>query len=157
MLEGASGAFTSPNFPNHYSNTMDCEWTIQAPPGHIINLKFLSFDVEGRSKIVWGLGPVFSKVPKCFRTWKATTKILNLSLQSCSFHTILIRTKLTSMQSLTPIQCFLFEIQVIKNGFTGLISYRVFRETGPSITRRGGGGGGVGEGERRECVTSHFV
>ena len=35
------------------------------------------------------------------------------------------------MQSLMPIHCFLFEIQIIKNGFTGLISYRVFRETGP--------------------------
>ena len=42
-----------------------------------------------------------------------------------------LRTKLTFMQSLMPIHCFLFEIQIIKIGFTGPISYRVFRETGP--------------------------
>ena len=29
------------------------------------------------------------------------------------------------------IHCFIFEIQIIKNGFTSPISYRVFRETGP--------------------------
>ena len=35
------------------------------------------------------------------------------------------------MQSLMPIHCFLFEIQIIKNGFTGRKSFRDFRETGP--------------------------
>ena len=34
------------------------------------------------------------------------------------------------MQSLMPIHYFLFEIQIIENGFTGPISYR---ETGPRI------------------------
>ena len=38
------------------------------------------------------------------------------------------------MQSLMHIHCFLFEIHIIKNGFSGLIIYRVFRETGPSRT-----------------------
>lgn len=47
LLEGSSGRFTSPNFPKHYSNGMDCEWIIKAPPGRSINLKFLFFDVEG--------------------------------------------------------------------------------------------------------------
>ena len=45
---------------------------------------------------------------------------------SHNFHT-----KLIFMDSLMPIRCFLFEIPVIKNGFTGPISYRVFRETCP--------------------------
>ena len=31
------------------------------------------------------------------------------------------------MQSLIPIHCFLFETQIIKNGFTDSISYRVFK------------------------------
>ena len=31
------------------------------------------------------------------------------------------------MQILMPIHCFVFEIQIIKNGFAGPISYRVFR------------------------------
>ena len=35
--------------------------------------------------------------------------------------------------SLMPIHCFLFEIQIIKNGFTGPMSYRVFGETGPGF------------------------
>ena len=37
------------------------------------------------------------------------------------------------MQSLMPIHCFLFEIQIIENGFTGPISYRVFGEKGPGF------------------------
>lgn len=49
MLTGSSGRFASPNFPRSYANGMDCEWTIQVPPGKIINLKFLFFDVEGKS------------------------------------------------------------------------------------------------------------
>ena len=40
------------------------------------------------------------------------------------------------MQSLTPIHCFRFEIQIIKNGFTGLISYR------GSVADQGGEGQG---------------
>ena len=32
-----------------------------------------------------------------------------------------------------PIHCFLFEILIIQHGFTGLRSYRVFRESGPWI------------------------
>ena len=35
-----------------------------------------------------------------------------------------------------PIHCFLFEIDIVKNGFTGPISYRVFRETDPWIGLR---------------------
>ena len=73
-------------------------------------------------------GTRFSKFPKSFRARKAITKIFNLI-----FHTVLIRTKLTSMQSLMPIHCFLFEIQIIKNDFTGPISYRVCRDTGPGF------------------------
>ena len=37
------------------------------------------------------------------------------------------------MQSLMPIHCFLLEIQIIKNGFTGPMSYRVFGETAPGF------------------------
>ena len=36
------------------------------------------------------------------------------------------------MQSLMSIHYFPFEIQTIKNDFTGAISYQVFRETGPT-------------------------
>ena len=59
------------------------------------------------------LGPAL-KVPKNFPTRKATTKISKLF-----FHTTLTRTKITSMQSLIPIHCFLFEIQIIEKWFYG--------------------------------------
>ena len=36
------------------------------------------------------------------------------------------------MQSLMPTHCF-FEIQIIKNDFTGPMSYRVFGETAPGF------------------------
>ena len=32
-----------------------------------------------------------------------------------------------------PIHYFLFEIQIIKNGLTGAMGYRVFGETGPGF------------------------
>ena len=35
------------------------------------------------------------------------------------------------MQSLIPIHCFLFEIEMIKNGFTGPINYRSFEKRAP--------------------------
>ena len=86
---------------------------------------------EMRSKACRGAH--FSKVRKSFRARKAITKILNLMFTELFFsHNFNIRTKLTSMQSLMPMYCFLFEIQK-KNGFMGPISYRVFRETGPSF------------------------
>ena len=67
-------------------------------------------------------GASFSKFPKSPESHNKNI-LKTLCLQSCSFHTILIRTKLTSMQSLMPIHCFLLEIQqIIKNGFTGPLS-----------------------------------
>ena len=76
----------------------------------------------------------FSKVPKSFRAQKAITKILNLIFPELFFSRNFTRlgTKLTSMQSLVPIHFFLFETRIIKNGFTGPISYRVFQNMGPS-------------------------
>ena len=74
---------------------------------------------------------LFLEGSETFSGPESHNKNQTLSLQSCSLHTILLQTKLTSMQSLMPIHCFLFEIQITKSGFTGSISYPVFRETGP--------------------------
>ena len=71
-------------------------------------------------------GARFSKVPKSFRARKAVPNILNLGFPELSFCT-----KKVNFHAKLAIRCFLFEIQLIKNGFTGPISYRVFRETGP--------------------------
>ena len=59
-----------------------------------------------------------SKDPITYQAWKAITKILNLTFTE-PFFSHNFNTKLTFMQSLMPLHCFLFEIQIIKNGFTG--------------------------------------
>ena len=76
-------------------------------------------------------GPFLEGPEKFLGPDSQNKNLITLSLQGFPFHRILIRTKLISMQSLKPIHCFLFEIQIVKNGFTGPIRYRVFRETGP--------------------------
>lgn len=45
-LTGYGGVIESPNFPNEYSASMDCRWTIRVPPGNKINLEFSHFDFE---------------------------------------------------------------------------------------------------------------
>ena len=43
------GTISSKNYPEHYDNSDDEEWTLEAPEGHIIQLIFKSFDVEAHS------------------------------------------------------------------------------------------------------------
>uniref|UniRef100_A0A182NM22 Cubilin n=1 Tax=Anopheles dirus TaxID=7168 RepID=A0A182NM22_9DIPT len=45
-ITGFGGIIESPNFPNEYSASMDCRWTIKVPPGNRINLEFSHFDFE---------------------------------------------------------------------------------------------------------------
>ena len=40
--------FTSPSYPNYYSNNEYCTWTIEAPVGHYVFLYFFDFDIESR-------------------------------------------------------------------------------------------------------------
>jgi hypothetical protein len=42
----ASGVITSPGFPGNYDNYLDMTWLIQAQMGQIIEINFLSFDLE---------------------------------------------------------------------------------------------------------------
>lgn len=46
VLTQAQGEFTSPCYPQKYPNSQACKWTLQAPPGFIIQLSFLHFDLE---------------------------------------------------------------------------------------------------------------
>nr|XP_026694942.1 CUB and sushi domain-containing protein 3-like [Ciona intestinalis] len=41
-----SQPITSPNYPNNYTNNLDCTWTITAPPGMRLRLEFHSFSTE---------------------------------------------------------------------------------------------------------------
>ncbi|XP_046466404.1 cubilin [Neodiprion pinetum] len=41
-----TGVISSPNYPNNYPRNRNCEWLIQMPPNHHVNLTFTEFDVE---------------------------------------------------------------------------------------------------------------
>ncbi|XP_075453225.1 adhesion G-protein coupled receptor G6 isoform X3 [Ascaphus truei] len=46
VLTTPSGYFTSPCYPSQYSSSLDCKWTIRAPPGFIIQITFVDFEIE---------------------------------------------------------------------------------------------------------------
>ena len=45
-LNGFSGFFSSPNFPNNFPQHSRCVWNITVPSGYIIKLSFLYFRLE---------------------------------------------------------------------------------------------------------------
>ena len=51
LLNGSSGFFWSPNFPNNFLANSDCTWNITVPSGKIIKMSFLSFTLKsGQNK-----------------------------------------------------------------------------------------------------------
>ncbi|KAM5163990.1 adhesion G-protein coupled receptor G6 isoform 2-T2 [Mantella aurantiaca] len=46
LLTAPSGHFTSPCYPEMYPNSQDCNWTLIAPVGFIIQVTFVDFEVE---------------------------------------------------------------------------------------------------------------
>ncbi|KAL3873695.1 hypothetical protein ACJMK2_036785 [Sinanodonta woodiana] len=51
ILTGRSGTFTSPNFPNNYTDDADCYWLIQATSKSDITVRFDTFEVEDDGSI----------------------------------------------------------------------------------------------------------
>ena len=45
----ADGTITSPGYPQNYDNNLDVKWLIQAPLGLVVQISFLSFDLEYQS------------------------------------------------------------------------------------------------------------
>ncbi|KAM4618540.1 ovochymase-2 [Polymixia lowei] len=45
LVEDQNGVY-SPNYPESYSNDSVCRWVIYAPPGHVVKLDFVDFDLE---------------------------------------------------------------------------------------------------------------
>uniref|UniRef100_UPI00398E69E6 adhesion G-protein coupled receptor G6 isoform X2 n=1 Tax=Pristiophorus japonicus TaxID=55135 RepID=UPI00398E69E6 len=45
-LTAPSGRFTSPCFPREYVANLNCQWTLRAPPGFIVQLTFHEFEIE---------------------------------------------------------------------------------------------------------------
>ena len=43
FLNGSSGFFSSPNFPNHFPQYSRCVWNITVPSGYIIKVSFHHF------------------------------------------------------------------------------------------------------------------
>ncbi|XP_078369293.1 cubilin-like [Oculina patagonica] len=46
FINGSSGFFTSPNFPNNFPANSNCTWNITVPTGRIIKVTFLNFTLE---------------------------------------------------------------------------------------------------------------
>ena len=45
-VHGKFGSITSPNFPSSYPKNVTCTWNITADLGHILNMTFVSMDIE---------------------------------------------------------------------------------------------------------------
>ena len=46
ISNSTTGEILSPNHPDQYPNTAECEWHINVDDGFVVKLTFLAFDVE---------------------------------------------------------------------------------------------------------------
>ncbi|KAK1116353.1 low choriolytic enzyme-like [Acipenser oxyrinchus oxyrinchus] len=49
----SEGNITSPNYPFNYPNNMDCTWTLLAYEDEIIQITFISFDLQTGDQCDW--------------------------------------------------------------------------------------------------------
>ena len=52
VLTEPNGTITSPRYPDHYPNKVNCQWMFFAPPGARVQLSFSEFDTETGYDIV---------------------------------------------------------------------------------------------------------
>jgi len=52
VLTEPNGIITSPRYPDHYPNKVNCQWMMFAPPGARVRLSFTEFDTEAKYDIV---------------------------------------------------------------------------------------------------------
>ena len=77
-------------------------------------------------------GTCFSKVPKSFRTRRTVAKVSNLTPTELFYsHIIYMYRRSLHTRSFKHIHPSVFRYKLIENGFSGLKSFRGFRETGP--------------------------
>ncbi|XP_025100703.1 deleted in malignant brain tumors 1 protein-like [Pomacea canaliculata] len=43
---GQVSFLTSPNYPSHYGNNLNCRWVVEAPPGHVVRVTLLDLNLE---------------------------------------------------------------------------------------------------------------
>ena len=48
-ITSAGSVIMSPNHPNNYANSQDCEWLVTFPEGQTVSLNFLAFSLERSS------------------------------------------------------------------------------------------------------------
>ncbi|NXV46390.1 OVCH2 protein, partial [Uria aalge] len=58
------GVLQSMHYPEHYSNTADCQWIICAPEDHVIKLTYQSFEVEESEDCSYDAVTVYEDVRK---------------------------------------------------------------------------------------------
>ncbi|KAG7250608.1 hypothetical protein CRUP_018061 [Coryphaenoides rupestris] len=71
VLSESQGEFSSPCYPQDYPKSLACKWTMQAPPGFIVQLSFLDFDLEE------ALGCIYDRVQ--VNTGSAEVKLCGLT------------------------------------------------------------------------------
>jgi len=45
-MTAPNGYIYSPNYPNNYNHSEDCQWLISVDRNHVVDLQFLDFNVE---------------------------------------------------------------------------------------------------------------
>ncbi len=53
------GIFLSPGYPGRYANGLSCIWHITVTPGLLVQLTFITFDVEFNPTCIWDYIQVF--------------------------------------------------------------------------------------------------
>uniref|UniRef100_A0A8C5Q4H8 Uncharacterized protein n=1 Tax=Leptobrachium leishanense TaxID=445787 RepID=A0A8C5Q4H8_9ANUR len=77
-LTSPSGHFTSPCYPQLYPNIQDCKWTIQAPPGFIIQVTFVDFDIEEAQNCMYDSLSI--------NNGESTSKFCGVTAKGMAFH-----------------------------------------------------------------------
>ncbi|XP_078505114.1 adhesion G-protein coupled receptor G6 isoform X1 [Lissotriton helveticus] len=78
VITNSSGYFSTPCYPKDYSNTLSCQWSFRAPPGFIIQITFVDFDVEEAPKCVYDSMTI--------DTGQSTMKFCGLTAKGLSFN-----------------------------------------------------------------------
>ncbi|XP_015795561.2 cubilin-like, partial [Tetranychus urticae] len=61
VLRDKNGIITSPSHPNEYAHGKECVWLLSAPKGHVVQLTFTMFNLEGGRKCSYDYVEVMEK------------------------------------------------------------------------------------------------
>lgn len=49
IIKNKNGTFSTPRYPEVYSPGTDCKWIISAPPGNVVQITWLNFEIKKSS------------------------------------------------------------------------------------------------------------